>query len=188
MQVHLTEDRHGKLNSAIQLENGFMKAPSNIYFTNAFTVTVWFKLNSLRYNSRLMDFGDGISDNIVIGFDELTSHLVVQIYDESYKSEIISKSVVNLNVWTYLAVVFNQGKAEIYLNGSCDTTVFLYIPRSVKRFSNYIGKSNWASNQNIHACLDELKIFNRALDSSEINQELFTVQVKEPTNYTASGE
>ena len=46
------------------------------------------------------------------------------------------------------------------------------MPRNLKRFSNFIGKSNWASSENIHACLDDLKIFNKALDTSEINREL----------------
>ncbi len=153
-------------------------------------MTVWFKLNSLRYNSRIIDFGDGVSDNVVIGFDELTSHIVVMIFDESYKTEMISKTAINLNVWTYLAVVFHEGKAEIYLNGTCDSSGSLYIPRNVRRFSNFIGKSNWATNQNIHAYLDDLKIFNRALTSSEINEGLSMVKIQkvESASHTTSGK
>lgn len=188
--VHLATDRFDNSNSALQLENGYLKVPLGVYFSDSFTVTVWFKLNSLRYNSRIIDFGDGVSDNVVIGFDELTSHIVVMIFDESYKTEMISKTAINLNVWTYLAVVFHEGKAEIYLNGTCDSSGSLYIPRNVRRFSNLIGKSNWATNQNIHAYLDDLKIFNRALTSSEINEGLSMVKIQkvESASHTTSGK
>jgi len=188
--VHLATDRFDNSNSALQLENGYLKVPLGVYFSDSFTVTVWFKLNSLRYNSRIIDFGDGVSDNVVIGFDELTSHIVVMIFDESYKTEMISKTAINLNVWTYLAVVFHEGKAEIYLNGTCDSSGSLYIPRNVRRFSNFIGKSNWATNQNIHAYLDDLKIFNRALTSSEINEGLSMVKIQkvESASHTTSGK
>jgi hypothetical protein len=167
--VHLTTDRLGNSNSAIQLENGYLTAPLGVYFANSFTITIWFKLNSIRYNQRIIDFGNGINDNVVIGFDEFNSHLVVMIFDESYKTEIISKTATNLNAWTYLAVVFNEGKAEIYFNGTLDSFGLLYIPRNVKRFSNYIGKYNWAGNQNINACIDELKIFKIDINLYEIN-------------------
>ena len=70
-----------------------------------------------------------------------------------------------------------------------DSSGPLYIPRNVRRFSNYIGKSNWASNQNIHACHDELKIFNRALTLSEINEgfKMNDNPEKKSSNHTTSG-
>ena len=51
---------------------------------------------------------------------------------------------------------------------------FLY-PRSLIRMNNYIGKSNFANYKNAHACLDDLKIYKRALDLSELVQDMNSI-------------
>lgn len=172
VNAYLTEDRFGNSNSALELENGFYKVPTNVYFGDKFTITVWIKLLSTRYNSKIIDFGDGIEDNVAIGTDELTGYVKFFIFDESSKSEIRSNLSIKLNQWTHIAVVFNKGIAQLYINGTLDITGALYIPRNVLRTTNFIGKSNSGSHKNAHAVYDEIKIFIKPLSSVEIREEM----------------
>lgn len=173
VNAYLTEDRFGRLNSALQLENGYFKVPTNVYFGNEFTICVWIKINSFRYNSRILDFGNGIDDNVAIGFDELTGFIKFFIFDESGKSEIRSNVNISLNEWTHVAVSFLKGTAKLYINGLLDTTGPLYIPRNVIRTTNFIGKSNWASHKNAHAVYDEIIIYAEALSPYHIKMSMY---------------
>ena len=69
--ANLVEDRFGNPKSAIRLNNGYLIAPSGTYFYGDFTLTVWIKLNSNKYQSRIIDFGNNdYSDNIEFAFFE----------------------------------------------------------------------------------------------------------------------
>lgn len=175
LNANLVQDRFGKSNSALQLENGYYKVPFGVYFNYEFTLTIWIKLNSYRKNGVIIDFGNNIEDNILISTDDdddLTNSIVVYIYDESFKSELKSNFSLKLDQWTHLAIVFNKGNADIYFNCTHDTSGPLYIPRNLMRMNNYIGKSNFANFKNAHAIYDELKIYKRALSLSQLIQDM----------------
>jgi len=167
----LTNDRFDRPNSALSLENGYYKVPIGMYFNYEFTITFWIKLNSYR-NSAIVNFGNDINDNVIISIDDMANSIIISIYDESFKSEFKSNKSLNLNQWNHLAIVFNKGKVDIYFNCTHDSSGPLYLPRSLVRMNNYIGKSNFASYKNAHACLDELKIYKRALDLSQLVQDM----------------
>ena len=77
---------------------------------------------------------------------------------------------MDFNKWTHLSVVVEKnGNTEIYFDGNLDKKGKLNVPRSYLRTQNFIGKSNWG-NDNADECLDEIKIFNRALTEYEIIQ------------------
>ena len=53
VNVTLIQDRFGKSNSALKLNNGYLKIPSGIYFSGDFTITAWVKSNKARHFARM---------------------------------------------------------------------------------------------------------------------------------------
>jgi hypothetical protein len=170
VNTDLTMDREGNYDSALELSNGYIQVPNGYYFSGQFTFTTWIKLKSKRSYARIIDFGDKQRHNVVISTNDYGSQIIVYIFDGPYKSELKSDYKMDFNKWTHLSVVVEKnGNTEIYFDGNLDKKGKLNVPRSYLRTQNFIGKSNWG-NDNADECLDEIKIFNRALSEYEIKQ------------------
>jgi hypothetical protein len=59
-------DRFCSANSAIYFNQGYLQAPSGVYFSGDFTVTAWIYLKSYKSSSRLIDFGNGVANNNIL--------------------------------------------------------------------------------------------------------------------------
>ena len=68
---YLTYDIFDNSQSALRLNNDFLKVPSGIYFKYSFTMIFWIKLHYSPYDTRIINFGNLIDsdnyDNIRIG-------------------------------------------------------------------------------------------------------------------------
>jgi hypothetical protein len=42
------------------------------------------------------------------------------------------------------------------------------VPPNVTRTNNFVGRSNWVSNEYYDGAVDELRVYNRALNAAEI--------------------
>lgn len=89
-----------------------------------------------------------------------------------------------------MAVSLSDGIGKIYLDGELVAKGILISPRDVSRTFNYIGKSNFGD-PNVDATFDEIKIFARELNSSDILDEFnlnFTKSIiKNNTNLIITG-
>lgn len=169
----LTVDRHNMLNSALRLNDGFIKVPSGVYFTGDFTISAWIKVNSARHFARILEFGNGAySDNIELSLKDTTYyvHLKTWFMSET-KGFLDASSPLKPNEWTHVAAVLSGGIAKLYYNAVLVATGTQFSPRSVIRRSNYIGKGNFPGDQNADATYDEIKIFDNALSEREIREE-----------------
>ena len=90
----LTFDRYGNPNSALSLNNGFMKVPGGkVYFAGDFTFITWIYWRQTKNWARIIDFGNGSPDNnIQVCSSGNTNKLFVGIAqgknDSSFKSFI----------------------------------------------------------------------------------------------------
>ena len=83
---------------------------------------------------------------------------------------VTSSQALSLDTWTHLAYTHANGACKIYLNGTLTASTSCYVPRNVNRTECYVGKSNWLDNPNQNAHLDDLRIYNRSLNETEIDQ------------------
>lgn len=169
-----SKDRHGNVNSSLRLRHGYLKAPIAVYFHNEFTITLWFKLNSIGNYARIIDFGNGPnSDNIFLTccFGN-SSHIGFFIFNKNNFTFVKSLSRLKLHKWTHLTFVFNKTIAKIYINGRLDAVNSNMIsPRNIIRNLNYFGKSNWIADSNADSFLSQVKIFNKALSDKSISKD-----------------
>jgi len=167
-----TFDRFNSSNSAIYFNQGYLQVPSSVYFSGDFTFTAWIYLKSYKNNSRFFDFGDGkSSNNIGLAMSGLTSQIYGFILKDSSVLQIETSSIINLNQWYFISFVLGGTTGCIYVNGIQVATGTLNLPNNLQRTSNFIGKSNWATDFNADAIYDEFKIYQGALSSSDIMNE-----------------
>jgi WD40 repeat protein len=163
------EDRFGTPNSAIYFNNGYLQIPSGVYFSDDFTITAWIYLKSCTHLAKIIYFGNGVSnDNVIFGINDNTSTLIGEIFQNNNKNKLESDLKLDLNQWHFVSFVLIDTKAYIYVNGEQIANGKLHIPINILRKSNFIGKSNLNSSENINAIFDEIKIYKGALSKEEI--------------------
>ena len=176
VNAYLTNDRFGVDNLALRLNLGYYTVPPGVYFNGPFTTSVWVNAKSFSAYARVFDFGEnGINtDNVVFSiFKDTPSAFYFTTFSGSNQNLVIDCSYgLLINEWSHLAVTFDGGLASFYFNGEFSCSSSIYQPKNITRKVNYIGKSNWPD-ELPNAVYDELRIYNRVLDSNEINSLMF---------------
>ncbi len=174
----LTDDRFNNSKSALKLAVGYYQVPPGVYFNSDFCVMAWVKIRSIKYWSRILDFGNGSPfDNILIATSELTSgRSAFHVFStNNYIIELYSDTLLPINQWIHLSFVLIKPTAYFYINGQLDKMGSGSNPPNVVRTNNFIGRSNWfgtASDEHADTDYDDLKIFKRGLSEEEIRFEM----------------
>ncbi|HNN95958.1 MAG TPA: LamG domain-containing protein, partial [Pseudomonadota bacterium] len=80
--------------------------------------------------------------------------------------------VLELGRWTHIAVSISAGnEAKLYKNGVLMNTQSVWSPATVRRTSNYLGRSNWAADKYFDGQLAEIRIWGnvRSIDDLRTN-------------------
>ena len=130
----------------------------------------WMKYNSFNYWSRLISLGNGVkNDNILVANREGTNDCAFHIYREHQNRVLESDNFFELNEWVFIcAVVTNSGTMKLYKNGILKAYSNGWVPDSLIRTRQYIGRSNWFSDDYYNGEIDDVRIYNRALSELEI--------------------
>ncbi|WP_222931559.1 LamG-like jellyroll fold domain-containing protein [Xanthovirga aplysinae] len=133
----------------------------------------WDGSSSQRWE-RLLDFGNGAGvDNIVLYRRLESNDLGFLVQDGTTKYEITITDYIESDKWIHVAsTVDEHGNVVIYKNGvQFATGVFGGLPSApVTLNQNYFGKSNWSADDYFKGYMDELKIFNRTLSLTEVEE------------------
>eukprot|EP00041_Stephanoeca_diplocostata_P021695 m.509300 g.509300 ORF g.509300 m.509300 type:complete len:855 (-) comp21888_c2_seq22:3947-6511(-) len=101
-----------------------------------------------------------------------------QVYHGSHQLptplSLQSRDVIPMNSWVQVVVVqTSDGVATLYFgNGTAYTvqaTGSIAAPANVERTTNYAGVSNWPGDTPFEGMLRQLRVYNRALSSAEVN-------------------
>ena len=135
----------------------------------------WFKIIQLTNCGTLFDISNGAGNqNVFIQLNYNSLDLLGRIYTATNsKINIWTSNPMVLNNWYHAALTYDAGILSIYRDGvqAMNISGLSFSPRI--RYSNYFGLSTW--NEYLIGCLDEIKIFNRALTSAEILAEMNNV-------------
>lgn len=162
-------DRFNRSNSALDLSNGYYQAPNGTYFNGPFTIAAWYCPKTLKNLTRILDFGISSTCSPYVAFAINDQKAYVRIQNNSTNTWYTTSNLdlITLN-WAHLAATFDGKSLKFYQNGiQSSTTVNAGIPLNVIRISNYIGK-NCQNQENLNGILDEVRIYNRSLNQTEI--------------------
>jgi hypothetical protein len=177
----LTNDRFDNEKSALGLKDGYLKLPTNVYFSdNNYSVLAWVKVKKFNEWSRLLEVGndkneDNVSFLLSYGssgkpMSRLNFHNIKILEHRSTRS-------LQLETWQHVAFVLKYPLSYIFIDGEITSVgSSTGLPRNVLRTCNFIGRSNSNYNegldQNANVDIDDLKIFNINLNQSEIINEM----------------
>ena len=153
----------GMFNNALVFEgdNDRIDCGSNFDLSTAFTIEIWVKpdvYGSLDYIIWRNDDRPGIRMN---------SNRWLMMVDGNNGNSIYSTSNVATGVWTHLALTFNGAVGKAYVNGVEENsrTDSTYTQGTILRIG---GDGN--IDRYFHGIIDEVRIYNKALFSAEIQQ------------------
>ena len=164
------------------MNQGYRKFPPGVYFNGDFTITFWIFLKNSGHGTGIFDFANGQRNNNF--YIALQMHNFIGIRSCLCDSTVCnpdlrSMGALQLNKWYFISVVLENRSLMIYINGELNVKAIFpsNLPSNVLRNSNYIGAHNWAqgSSNNLNGTIDDLKIFNRSLNQTEINKEMNSI-------------
>ena len=145
----------------------------NLDLSQGFTVEAWVYYDSFKNYSRIIDLGNGAKANNIIFCNVGTSStLALIIYIDGTENLIEFKEALETGKWIHLAATIDSsGKGKIFKNGEPIKSDSIYLPESINRTQNYLGKSNWSSDGYFDGKLDEVRIWNKARSEAEIQAD-----------------
>jgi uncharacterized protein (TIGR02145 family) len=170
-----TGDKNGVSAGAMYFDgkDDYISLPANSKVGPDLTISAWVKVITIQTWARVIEFGNGPSNNnIGLALSGTVSGVPSYFnYNTSTPDNVqwANAYFLSPNRWFHLAVTVSGKTVTLYYNGmlagSAATTL---TPMSVERSINYIGRSNWAENAYASAVFDNIRVYNRALSESEI--------------------
>lgn len=138
-------------------------------FSRGLSVEAWVYCASYKKNSRVIDFGNGNTNNIVLSFYQGLVPMFLIYKGHQPEGALYSKEKIERENWFHLAVTIDiSGTGKLYQNGIQISSKQMLLPQNIQRINNYIGKSNFDGNELFHGLLSEIRIWNVARSEAEI--------------------
>ncbi|MDA8775644.1 putative Ig domain-containing protein, partial [Opitutales bacterium] len=130
----------------------------------------WVYKENLGNGQRMIDFGDGEnSQNLLISNHSTTSDAEWSIRQGSDPEGVTALDYWKLNEWILVtATVDSSGVMKLFRNGELKGSALGHKPNSLTRSNHFIGKSNWATDDNFYGMMDDLRVYDRALSLEDI--------------------
>lgn len=162
----------GKIGKAAMFdgENTYISVADNSSLRlNIFSITAWVRPDIIWGGNRIAEKGDSNSYWLDINPD---ANALVGFYDGGY-NDLISEENILSNNWYFIAGTYDGASLKIYINGILDNSLTLFSTPYQSDQPLIIGwKYNGITEDHFSGLIDELRIYNRALSESEI-QELY---------------
>jgi hypothetical protein len=194
-KISFVSDRFGKENKALALNGAFLSIPrggpdafsKGVVNTNidAFTFTSWIFAPTQMTEARLIDCGNGQSDNIIIGLNSNDGNRpyfsILSGTTNPQRIEFTVPATFRLDKWAHIGVTYSSFSNNIclYLNGGLlsPCVKLLANAKYIERINCYIGKSNgngkFGNFADMVGVVDELKVYNVELTSAQILEDMY---------------
>jgi len=167
----------GKTKNAVDLSGNsqYVSMPSSIISTlNDFTISTWIKLDTTSTWSRIFDFGKGTSVNMFLTPQSNNGSIRFAITTGGANTEEQINGSLGLGSgsWKHIAVTLLGSTGILYVDGvevGRNTGMTLKPSSLGNTENNYIGKSQYSSDPYLDGQIDEFRIYDRALSSSEVS-------------------
>ena len=176
VNVVFTQDQTTNQNSSIYVNNGYLIAPKGVYFSGPITYTLWVNVKIATNWARFFDFCFQYYQCSGV-YLAIQTNRNLGVHATNGSDFFTSSKSLTLNNWQHIAVTYDGYFARIYLNGTLANQFSLSnLPSNEIRYSNFIGKSNAnAGDALLNSEIDELKFFNRALNNTEIYNDMIFI-------------
>jgi hypothetical protein len=131
-------------------------------FSGGFSWSAWIMPTAVKRWSRLLDLSNGPgADNIVMGRENLTSHLFTNFpHQGGGQTRLQADGAFTENQWQFFAVTISTDRTvRIFKNGALIGTTTMAAPISNnQRANNWIGRSAWSADEFFQGMMDEVRV------------------------------
>ncbi|MCR5179727.1 MAG: RICIN domain-containing protein [Bacteroidaceae bacterium] len=163
----------GLLDSALVLDGAqnFLQLPATIATTDELTISMWVYWRGGKNWQRLFDFGTD-EEHYVFLTTNAGSGPRLAIKNGGAEQYFSLGSSFGLNRWRHVAVTFGEDAITVYFDGKqvARKTDISIRPRDFRPIYNYIGRSQFPADPVLKGTIDDLRIYNYALTSSDVSR------------------
>ncbi|MEA3225189.1 MAG: LamG domain-containing protein [Planctomycetota bacterium] len=191
--AQLTEDRFGNANHAYLFDgfNDTIEAPhsASLDITGPITLSCWVKAQNIYWRTGLIiKAPDPMPD---VGYKLRTywdkAHMGLVYYPPKTGGGAGSDTLVNDNVWHLVTGTYDGSEIRMYVDGQLEGLTLYTAGHTSNTAALQIGHYYYPYNDGyggrmdvtLNGAIDEVRIYNRALDQSEVT-ELYTGESGEP--------
>jgi len=157
---------------------GYVVVPS-LYdlVSEAVTITCWVYTTSSAQSQRVFDFGDNTTTFMFLTTTDTSGfvRLVITTSGTTLEQRIQTSTSLSLNSWHHVALVLAAGNphvGNIYVDGmlaASNAALTLGVHDLGITTSNYLGRSQFATDAYLNGALDDFRVYKRALTQMEIS-------------------
>lgn len=174
----------GQNGNAVSLDgkSGYVSMPTGILSNvNDVTISAWVKLNSLNQWARIWDFGTGTNSYMFLTPQSSENKLRFAISISGYTNEEqLNAPLLETGIWKHITVTLSGNTGILYVDGlevARNENMTLNPTSLGSTTQNYIGKSQFDNDPYLNGLVDDLRIFNKALDADEVKALFDSKQV-----------
>ena len=147
----------------------WLQLPVNTPASDELTVAMWVKCSSSTAWQRLFDFGYD-TDHYLFLTPSNGSIMRLAIKNGGTEEHLDAPKLPT-GQWKHVAITMKQGKSCIYVDGEvkASTDAISISPADVKPVINYIGRSFFNSDPGFSGQMQDVRIYNYALNEDEVN-------------------
>ncbi|HOK67745.1 MAG TPA: immunoglobulin domain-containing protein [Anaerohalosphaeraceae bacterium] len=137
------------------------------------TVTAWVYWRGGANWQRIIDFGNDTSHYMFL--TPRNGSECRFVLNNGSGEQIASTAPLPTNQWVHVAVVLDGNTGRIYINGEpkAQNTAMTINPIDFHPAQNYVGRSQFTADAEFDGWIDDLKIYNYAVDVQTIAAEFF---------------
>lgn len=144
--------------------------PGYANFSGGFTYSAWVYPSAVKRWSHFLDLGNPVGpapenrgyDNIVIGREDMTNHLITHLYlQNNGHSPLRSDGFITNGAWQFITVTISNSDSTVrwYKNGVLVDNKKMAAPLSNNnRLNNWLGRSGWSADEYFQGKFDEVRI------------------------------
>ncbi len=172
----LTADRNGNAGRAYSFngQNSYITVPhdSSLISTDEITLSAWIKSSDMTKNdqdiiSKTESGSFSLALNETDGITE--SKLAFLLYVNNDYQFVYSSAHVN-NQWYHVVGIYDATEMKIYVDGTLEGTLPISGPIKNNTSPLILGNESGQLNEPFDGTIDDIRIYNRALSESEIQQ------------------
>lgn len=168
----VTTKQEGEKSLSLNGTSQFVQLPYEIASTESLTFAAWVNWRaSATANQRLFDFGNGSNQYMYLTPSNGTAVSLV-INNGNETQTLSTSSRLSTLLWKHVAVTICRDSTVIYIDGekAAKSTDITIMPTDMATTLNYLGRGQSGSDPMLKAYLDDVRVFNYALNAEEITK------------------
>lgn len=155
------------------VSTNYLQLPYEVASSDELTIALWVKCGSTANWQRIFDFGNDTDHYLFLTpSNSYTSKLRFAIKNGGDELYVDGKSKLPVNQWKHVAVSIGKDKTTLYVDGEevASSTGITIKPGDIHPVLNYVGRSQFNADPYFQGNVDDLRIYNYALDGEAVKQ------------------